>query len=370
MRKIYFDNAATTACDEAVLAVMLPYFTKEYGNPASVHNFGREAQKALDESREMVAHLLGVDSDQVIFTSGASESNNQVLEHFSNTKIITTNIEHSSVNKKVLDLREKGSDVSMLSPNELLDGDPTDLFHKESLVSVMHVNNETGLIIDTRILNEKRSSLEEQGNAFIHSDIVQAWNLFDATADSLGVDFLTLSAHKFYGPKGIGALITPKDFKLSPHIIGGSQEYGKRAGTVNIPGVIGFAKALEISAGERGASREKIEDISGYFKNEARKRGAILMEDRFPKADFSPHIVNLSFSGMSGEEVAQFLDMNNVAVSRSSACSSGSTERSHVLLAMGLTEDEVDASLRFSFGKHNSRKEVDYCMDVLDRFLK
>lgn len=354
MKNIYFDNAATTQVDAAVIEKMNHAMREVYGNPASVHVFGQKAQHLLDESREVVARYFGVDFSQVIFTSGATEANSLLINHFLGSKIRISDIEHSSLHKVSKRFADRGEDIALVPFAEI-----NSFSEEASLLSAMRVNNETGVVLN---LPKKL----EDSDALYHSDMVQAMYI---EPDSLAPDFITATAHKIHGPKGIGVLIIPEDFKIEPLFTGGSQEFNMRPGTVNIPAVVGFAEALKIHLDNHDKNIEHVSNVSSVFKMTIQETGAELLESRFTDFAFSPHIVSVIFES-NAEELMQFLSMKGIAVSKGSACSSGSTERSHVLQVMGLSDDEVDSVLRFSFSKFSTEEEVKYVIDVIQQFSR
>lgn len=354
MKNIYFDNAATTQVNVAVIEKMNLAMHEVYGNPASVHVFGQKAQQLLDESREVVARYFGVDFSQIIFTSGATEANSLLINHFLGSKIRISDIEHSSLQKVPKRFADGGEDIVLVPFAEVSSfSDQTDL------LSAMRVNNETGIVLDL-------PQGKDDSKKYFHSDMVQAMYV---DSDSLNFDFITATAHKLHGPKGVGVLITPEDFKLEPLFTGGGQESNMRPGTVNIPAVVGFAEALKIHTDGREKTIEHISNISSVFKMHIQQAGAELLESRFADFAFSPHIASVIFES-NAEELMQFLSMKGIAVSKGSACSSGSTERSHVLQAMGLSDDEIDSVLRFSFSKFSTEEEVKHVVDVIAQFSR
>jgi cysteine desulfurase len=363
MRKIYFDNAATTQVDDRVIQKVTDCYRDVFGNPASVHGFGQKAQHVLDESREVVASFFNVGFNQVLFTSGATESNNLLLHHFSDKKIVTSDIEHSSIHKTVQKMQKEGSDVGNIPIADL-----PNISKAADLASCMLVNNETGLISDiTQLIESLKENAAEGEGGLVHSDVVQG--LYWADFNTIKADFYSATAHKVHGPKGIGVLIIPEDFDLDPLMIGGSQEFDKRPGTVNIPGVVGFAEALTHIDANKHQIQNTLNQVSKHFKEKIHEVGGLLLQDRVAHMEWAPHIVSVIFEH-NAEELMQFLSMKGIAVSKGSACSSGSTLRSHVLTALGLSDDEADRVLRFSFSKNNTTAEIDAVIEEIKQFAR
>ena len=373
---IYMDYAATTPVRAEVIAAMLPYFSEKFGNASSLYNLAQESRKAVDESRESVAKVLGSRSSEVIFTSGGSESDNAALkgaafaQRGSGNHIITTGIEHHAVLHTCQFLEDFGFQVTYLPVNK--DGlvDPSAVLgainDKTTLISVMLANNEIGTVQPiaemTRMV--KNVSKERQQTIVFHTDAVQAAGYLDINVNTLGVDMMSLSAHKFYGPKGVGVLYLKRGTPFMPQQLGGGQERQRRAGTENLPGIVGASVALKLADDER---------ISNS-KHCVRLRNRLIkgIQDRIERVQLNgheslrlPNNVNFSFEGVEGEPILLGLDFAGVAASSGSACTSGSLEPSHVLLVLGLSADLAHGSLRLTLGKENTEKEVDYVLDVL-----
>ncbi|NMB20270.1 MAG: cysteine desulfurase NifS [Firmicutes bacterium] len=369
MSKIYMDHAATTPMRQEVLDAMLPYFGTEFGNASSVYGWGRRAHQALDEARDTVAELLGAAANEIIFTSGGSEGANMAIKGIAwayQTKgkhIVTSAIEHHAVLDSVLSLKKHGFDVTVLPVDE--EGLVSPATVEEALrpdtilVSIMHANNEVGTIQPIR---EIGAIVREHG-AFFHTDAVQTAGVLDLNVGDLNVDLLSLSAHKLYGPKGVGALYCRKGVRLEPLIHGGAQERRRRAGTENVAGIVGLAKALELARQEQGAENERLTTlrdrlIQGLQKIPATKVNGSLVHRL-------PNNVNVCFQYIEGESMLLNLDLKGIAASSGSACTSGSLDPSHVLLAMGLTHEIAHGSLRLTLGRSTTETEIDYVLQEI-----
>lgn len=366
-RRIYLDYAATTPVLPEVADAMRPYMTEIFGNPSSVHSYGQEAKHALDESRDTVARIIGADASEVYFTSGGTESDNLALIGVAKASkkgnhIITTAIEHHAVLETCEYLSTAGFEVTILP----VDGDglvaPADvdkaITDQTILVSVMHANNEIGTIEPL----EEISKVTRERGVLLHTDAVQTVGAIPVNVDDLGVDLLTLTAHKFYGPKGIGALYVRKGTRIAPLIHGGSQERQRRAGTENVPGIVGLAKALEISQAGLEARAAAIADLRDYFSRGLVERIPDLRLNGHPTQRL-PNNLNVAVQYIEGEGMLLGLDMVGVAVSSGSACASGSLEPSHVLRAIGLPFDIAHGSVRFSLGRFTTKDDLDFVLE-------
>jgi len=373
---IYMDYAATTPVRPEVIAAMFPYFSEKFGNASSLYNLAQESRKAVDESRESVAKVLGSRSSEVIFTSGGSESDNAALkgaafaQRASGNHIITTGIEHHAVLHTCQFLEDFGFEVTYLPVDKKGLVDPSALLRaitdKTVLISVMLANNEIGTIQPiaemTRMV--KDIAKERQQTIVFHTDAVQAAGYLDIDVNTLGVDMMSLSAHKFYGPKGAGILYLKRGTPFMPQQLGGGQERQRRAGTENLPGIVGTSVALKLADDERISNSK----YCGYLRDRLIQG----IQDRIERVRLNgheslrlPNNVNFSFEGVEGEPILLGLDFAGVAASSGSACTSGSLEPSHVLLVLGLSADLAHGSLRLTLGKDNTEKEVDYVLDVL-----
>ncbi len=372
MKRIYFDNAATTPVDPEVVRAMLPYFSEIFGNPASLHYFGRQANNAIESARLAAADFIGAKPEEIIFTSGGTESDNFALKGvaYANSSkgkhIITSNIEHHAILESCEFLESRGFKVTCLpvEPNGILNPDEVrKAINRETiLISVMHANNEIGSIQQIKEIGQ----IAKENNIYFHTDAVQSLGHIPINVDELNIDLLSASAHKIYGPKGVGLLYIRKGTKIQAFLNGGSQEKKLRASTHNVPGIVGFGKAIELAS--KNISRETIEltNLRDRLIN-----GVIASIDNVELNGDSiarlPNNVNFSIKFVEGEGMVLGLDLEGIAVSSGSACTSGSLEPSHVLRAIGRTADLAHGSVRFSFGKFNTEEEVDY---ALEKFIK
>ncbi len=375
MKRIYFDNSATTQTHEDVAKIMVEYMTEKYGNPSSIHSFGREAHKAVEEARAQLAALLGANSNEIFFTSGGTEADNLAIKGiaFANRKkgnhIITTAIEHHAVLHTCEFLEKEGFVVTYLPVDEnamvSLEDVKKAITDKTILISIMYANNEVGTIQPIRQIGE----LCKEKGIYFHTDAVQAVGAYPVNVNDDHIDLLSLSGHKFNGPKGIGALYVRRGVRIGSIQKGGGQERGMRAGTENVPGIIGLGKAAEIAGAELN---EKINKLTAL--REKLIEGIIA---RIPDIKLNGHRslrlpgnVNFSFLYVEGESLLLNLDLKGIAASSGSACTSGSLDPSHVLLAMGLTHEVAHGSLRLSLGRNNTEADVDYCLEVLPEILE
>ncbi len=360
MRQVYFDHNATTAVDDSVLAAMLPYFRDRYGNPSSRHGYGREARQTIDEAREQVAASLGATSAQVIFTSGGTEANNLALHGltsgFRPSRLIVSAIEHPCVMRPASALARRGWDVHSLAvtaDGSLAAEDLRAAFGEPvAMVSVMLANNETGVLLDVACVAEEA----HQSGALVHTDAVQAVGKIAVCFDNLGVDAMTISGHKIHGPKGIGALIINKQIDLQPMITGGNHEKGLRAGTENVPAIVGLAAACQLA--EQNLARNLLETrmLRDRLEQGLRPLGAVIFGERSERL---PNTSNFAFPGIDGETLVMALDRAGYAVASGSACSSGSSDASHVLQAMDVVWETARGAVRVSLGQNNTTREVD-----------
>jgi cysteine desulfurase len=375
MRHIYFDHAATTATDPKIAKVMLEYMTSEFGNPSSIHYFGRKTRRAVAESRENVAALIGAEPEEVFFTSGGSESDNFALKGiaFANkgqgNHIITTSIEHHAVLHTCEWLEKKGFKVTYLPVDA--DGKvdiaaiKAAVTDKTILISVMFANNEVGTIEPIAEIG----AFARQAGIYFHTDAVQAVGHTEINVKKLNIDLLSLSGHKLYGPKGMGALYIRRGVKIEPVQHGGVQERGMRAGTENVPGIVGLGLAA------RKAMAELVEENNRLTR--LRDKLIYAIEAEIPavklnghRQDRLPGNVNFSFSGIDGEPLLLNLDMQGIAASSGSACMAGSVEPSHVLLAMGLAPELAQSSLRLTLGRENTDDNIDTLLEILPKIVK
>lgn len=374
MKRIYLDYAATTPTHPEVVRAMLPYFTDAFGNPSSIHSYGQAAKGSIEEARIKIANLIGARDEELIFTSGGTEADNFALKGIAyaneskGNHIITSSIEHHAVIETCKFLETRGFRVTYLPVDEYglvdLDDVRKAITDKTILISVMQANNEMGTI---EPIAEIDKIAQEAGVCF-HTDAVQAVGHIPVNVDELGVDLLSMSAHKFYGPKGVGALYIRKGTKLTPFIHGGEQERRRRASTENVPGIVGFGKAAELAQQKMSEEAERLTGlrdrlIKGLLEriDHTRLNGHPIMR--------LPNNVNISVAFVEGESMLLNLDLEGICASTGSACSSSSLEPSHILLAMGLSHEQAHGSLRFSLGKWTTEEDVERVLDVLPSII-
>ena len=370
MKQIYLDHNATTPVDPEVVDAMIPYLTGKFGNASSAHNFGRDAKVALENAREMVASVINCDPSELYFTSGGTESDNIAIlgvaeKYKKKNHLLVGATEHHAI-LETAEYLEKKHDykVSIVlvdndgfildaSLNELLDS-------KTYLTSIMLANNETGTIQNLKPLVD----IVHAKDSLFHTDAVQAIGKINVDVKELDVDLLTLTGHKIYGPKGVGALFVKQGIRLAPLFYGGSHEKKRRPGTENIAGIVGLAKALEIAQKLMDDDNTKLVELADYFIAQVQS----VLPDVYlngPKKNRIPQTVNLSFQGAEGESLLLGLDLKGIAVSSGSACTSGATEPSHVLQAMGIDKVISQGAIRFSMGRSTTKEELDYVVSVL-----
>jgi cysteine desulfurase len=374
MRRIYLDHAATTPTRPEVLKTMLPYFTDAFGNPSSIHSYGQQAKAATEEARTRVAELIGTRGEEIVFTSGGTEANNLALKGVASTNegkgnhIITTCIEHHAVLEVCKFLERRGFKISYLPVDEYGLVDPRDvkkaITNKTILISVMHANNEVGTVEPVEAIGK----IAREAGVYFHSDAVQTVGHIPVNVDELNVDLLSISAHKFYGPKGVGALYVRKGTKLISLMHGGEQEKRRRAGTENVPGIVGLGKALELAGQEMGNEAERLAHLRDKLINSLEEKIDGICLNGHPTRRL-PNNVNVSVDFVEGESMLLNLDLNGICASTGSACSSASLEPSHVLLALGLSPERAHGSLRFSLGRENTEADVERLLEVLPRIV-
>lgn len=375
MQHIYFDHAATTPLDEKVFEAMKPYFCEEFGNANSAHQLGNNAKVAVEEAREIIAEHIGASPAEIIFTSGGTESDNAAIKGVVNAtgkkEVITSPLEHHAILHTVEAMKREGVKPVYVQPDErgIISAQKVAdaITDQTAIVSIMQVNNELGVINPIKEI----ADVCRQHNVLLHSDTVQSMGKLPVDVNDLGVDFLSISGHKIYGPKGIGVLYMRHGSPWIPWMHGGSQERRRRGGTLNVPGIVGLAKALELSNSKR-------EEMNVYFKNLREKlvegfesQFAGIISTNADCDDCVPHIINLSVAGengegLDGEMLLLNLDMEGICVSNGSACTSGAVEPSHVLSGIGLEEHIANSSIRLSFGKSNTEQDIDYFLDKLE----
>lgn len=374
MRNVYFDHSATTATAPEVASLMVEYMTNTFGNPSSVHTFGREAKKAVIRARQQLADLIGAQPEEILFTSGGTEGDNMALRGIAEANkkrgkhIITTQIEHHAILHTCEALEKEGYRVTYLPVDEYAQVDPQDvrdaICDDTILISVMFANNEVGTIQPIAEI----SKIAREKGIYFHTDAVQAVGNYPIDVNEYGIDLLTMSSHKFHGPKGIGALYIRKGTRIKPILFGGAQERTLRPGTENTAGIVGLGKAAELAKAEL---TDKITRVQAL-----RDKLIAGIKERIPEAKLNGHPtirmpgnVNFSFRYIEGESLLLNLDIKGIAASSGSACTSGSLDPSHVLLAMGLTHEIAHGSLRLSLGRENTEEEVDYCLEVLPEIV-
>ena len=374
MKLRYFDNAATTKTKDEVLKEMMPFFSESYGNPSSLYTIGRISKKAIEEARKKVAKLINCNPNEIYFTAGGSESDNTIIKGiaYSNSKkgkhIITSKIEHPAVIYTCKALEKQGFNISyvnvnkdgIIDINELKNSIRSDTI----LIRIMFANNEIGTIQPVETI----SKIAKIYNIVFHTDAVQACGNIPIDVRKMGIDALSLSGHKLYAPKGIGALYVKNGIQFEKFIDGGHQEKNKRAGTENVAGIVGLGKACELAYYNLPAHIKHLENLRNYFWSELNKRVKLVklngsLEKRLPGN------CNCSFSFIDGQSLVLNLDAKGICTSSGSACSSGSQDPSHVLKAIGLPDDAAKGALRITFGEENTKEDVDYLLDNIEEVV-
>jgi cysteine desulfurase len=385
MDRVYLDHAATTPLDPEVLSAMEPFLTEHYGNASSVHQLGREARVAVEESRERVAACIGAEPSEIVFTSGGTESDNLALKGVLQAEstadrpagVVTSASEHKAVLEPARRLGEQGHPVTILDPEDHGAVTPEQVEaatdDRTALVSLMHVNNETGVVTDIPAI----SDICRDHDVLLHCDAVQSVGLHAPDVDDLGVDLMSISGHKLYGPKGIGVLYVRGGVDLGPLVEGGSQERERRGGTENVPGAVGLAEALERAVEDAEKRSAHLSDLQQRLINglDDAVPGSYVLNTPVGDAPVSPHVVNVSFppegdTPIDGEMLILNLDMEGVLVSAGSACTSGALEPSHVLQTLGLDRPTASAAVRFSLGAHTTEEEIDFALEKLHTILQ
>ncbi len=367
MKRVYLDNAATTQADDAVVKAMMPYFSKHYGNASSIHLFGESAKDALDEARRTIAKELNADEKEIIFTSGGTESDNLAIRGIAYANaargkhIITSKIEHHAVLNTCAALEKEGFAVTYLDVDKdgIIDMKQLEraITDKTVLVSVMHANNEIGVIQPIERIGE----IAIQNQVHFHTDAVQSFTKEKIDVKRINVDLISMSAHKIHGPKGVGALYVRRGVNLKRLSEGGHHEFNRRPGTENVPAIVGFAKAVELS---RKENKRKIAELRDYLVR------SIL--SKVPDAKYNGHQrsrlannASISFKFIEGESLLLHLSERGIAVSTGSACTSDSLEPSHVLLAIGIPHETAHGTIRFTLSRHTTKKEIDYLIKTI-----
>lgn len=375
MEKIYFDNAATTSIGAEPLNAMMQVLTDVQGNSASLHAFGREAAQLVDSSRDLIASTINAKSNEIYFTSGGCEANSMAIVGLAmanrnrGNHIITSKIEHPSVLNACKFLEKSGYEVTYLDVDKngfirfadlIASIKPTTV-----LVSIMAANNELGTIQNLKAI----ANTAHEKNVLFHTDAVQLYGNMEIDVEDIGIDAMTISSHKIYGPKGVGCLYVNNKVKIEPIIYGGNQERNKRGGTLNTAGIVGFAKACEIVNRDMRTNNHKLRELGNYFT----KKLTEAVENVIINANIKqklPHIISVCFVGVDGESLLTKLDLNGIAVSTGSACTSNSVEISHVMQAIGLTNNDAKSTIRFSLGKNNSFEEIDTAIAIIKQCVE
>ena len=374
MKRIYLDYAATTPTHPEVVKVMLPYFTDAFGNPSSIYSHGQEARGALEEVRDKIAAFISAGSDEIVFTSGGTEADNFAIKGVAyanegkGNHIITSSIEHHAVIETCRFLERRGFEITYLPVDEYGLVDPADvkaaITDKTILISVMHANNEMGTIEPIAEI----AKIAQEAGIYFHTDAVQTVGHLPVDVNELGVNLLSMSAHKLCGPKGVGALYIRKGTKLTSFMHGGEQERKRRASTENVPGVVGFGKAVELAQQEMDEEAQRLTYLRDQLIKGLMERIDRIRLNGHPLKRL-PNNVNVSIDYVEGESMVLNLDLEGICVSTGSACSSSSLEPSHVLLAMGLPHEQAHGSLRFSLGKWTTEEEIGRVLEVLPQIV-
>jgi len=382
MKRIYLDYAATTPTHPDVLAEMQPYFSEKFGNPSSIHSFGQEAKAAVERAREQVAALINAKPEEIVFTSGGTESNNFALNGVAaaninkgpstglraSNHIITSKIEHHAVIEPCHWLAKHGFEVTYLPVDKYGLVDPKDVANaitdKTILVSIMHANNEIGTIEPI----EEISKITKSKGVYFHTDAVQTVGQIEVDVNKLGVDLLSASAHKLYGPKGVGCLYIRKGTRLEPYLRGGGQERRRRASTENVPGIVGFGKACELAKTELAARIKHLTPLRDKLLKGLMANIPEIILNGHPTQRLAKNI-NVSIKYVEGESILLNLDMEGIAGSTGSACTSGTLEASHVLLALGLSHELAHGSLRLTLGRLTTEQDIDQVLEVLPKII-
>jgi len=375
MKTVYMDHSATTPVRREVVEAMLPYFTGKYGNASSVHHRGREAREAVEEARRTVAAHLGAAPEEIVFTSGGTESDNHAIRGVAaaaghrGRHVITSAVEHHAVLNTCKELEKDGFQVTVLPVDEYGLVDPQDLrtaLRPDTiLVTVMMANNEVGTVEPIR---ELAAVAAEHGVPF-HTDAVQAVGKIPVDVGELGVDLLSISGHKFYGPKGVGVLYIRSGTRIRPVQVGGHHEKGRRAGTENVPGIVGLARALELACAHMEGEGQRLRRLRDHLQEGLTGSIEDVQLNGHPERRL-PHMLNITFANAEGESMLLSLDAAGVCVSTGSACTSGTLEPSHVLAAMGVPAEMAHGSLRFSLGRVNTDEDVDYVLEKLPAIVR
>ena len=374
-RRIYLDNSATTPIDPRVVEAMLPYLTDKFGNASSIHFFGQEARAAVDKARHQAAAIINSRPNEIVFTSGGTEANNLAIRGLMEankkygTHIVTSAIEHSAVKSVCADLEKHGCEVTYLPVYEnglVRIDDVKDAVRDDTiLISIMTANNEIGTLQPVEEVGRHIRGLRDAGRKiWFHTDAVQAVGKMPVDVEAIGCDLLSFSGHKIYAPKGVGALYVRRGTRLHPQNIGGRQERERRGGTESVPNIVAFGKACEIAAEQLSDEASQVRNLRDRFEQAVLESVPDVIQNGEP-GERLPGISNLSFRFIEGEGLLINLDMQGVAVSTGSACSSGSLEPSPVIRALGRDDEMARGAIRFSFGRFNTNEEIDDVLNTL-----
>lgn len=373
-KRIYLDHAATTPAHPEVVNAMAPYFSEIFGNPSSIHSFGQEARTAVESAREKVAALINAKKDEVVFTSGGTEADNFAIKGaaYANSKkgkhIITTRIEHHAVTEPCEFLRSSGYEITYLPVDEYGMVNPNDvkkaITPSTVLVSVMHANNEIGTIQPI----EEIGKITREAGVYFHTDAVQTAGAIPVDVEKMNVDLLSVSAHKLYGPKGVGCLYIRKGTKMVPFMHGGGQEKNRRGSTENVPGIVGFGKAAELALLELDERQKHLIPLRDRLVRGLREKIENALPNGHPEKRL-PNNVSMCFEFVEGESMLLNLDMEGIAASTGSACSSATLEPSHVLLSIGRPHAIAHGSIRFSLGRMTTAQDIEVVLDVFPKIV-
>ncbi len=369
-KRIYVDHSATTPIKKEVLDAMLPYFSENFGNASTIYAEGRETKKVVNAAREKVAKALGADANEIFFTGSGTEADNWAIRAIARAykekgnHIITSAVEHHAVLHTCMDLEKEGYEVTylpvdefgMVSPESVQDA----ITDKTILISIMTANNEIGTIMPIAEIGK----IAKENNVLFHTDAVQAIGMLDINVNKMNIDLLSLTGHKFYGPKGSGALFVRKGIKITPFITGGAQERSKRAGTENVPAIVGLGRAIELATTDIDSHTKKLKELRDKYISRVLNEIPYSRLNGHPTERLASN-ANISFEFIEGESLLLMLDMKGISASSGSACTSGSLDPSHVLLAIGLKHEIAHGSLRVTFGESNTIEDVDSIVDAL-----
>ncbi len=374
MKTMFFDYNSTTPVAAEVVSAMLPYFSEHFGNASSSHSYGQKALHAIDMARMQIAKAIGANADEIIFTGSGTEANNLAITGIAHkfrgkgNHIITSSIEHSSVYRQCKYLERCGFEITYLPVDKLGKINLSELeesIKKETiLVSIMTANNETGVVQSIKDI----SQIAEKYNVFTHSDAVQALGKMPVNVDEIGVDLLSISAHKIYGPKGVGALYLRRGLGIAPIIHGGGQEKKMRSGTENVPGIVGFGKTCELAITNLDRNIEHLQKIRNLLEDKVRQH-ILGIEINSSGADRIPNTSSITFPGISSETLLVKLDLNGIAASSGSACGAAEMETSRTLKALGLSEKDQHCTIRFSIGLSTTEKEIEYAIKIIKHLI-